>query len=342
MTPSADEIRANIPGALPGMLDALGASYRRRGGELRTRLCPTCGERSTDCVCIEAATGRWIDHAHGCRGDVFALVAGLAGLDVARDYPKVVKLTAELAGLTSEQDPERERRITERRRAEDDRRRREQAEQARLVAEMADRWTALDRRSNVGERYLAGRGLDPKELRDRGDVVRFSPGGDPAVALRDLASGAIVGIQYRKLSGDGGKLRCERGSQLAGSALSGRASELDPDGVDVAVIVEGLADVLAAHLAFPGCAIFGAAGWQQLERIAGAIAPRVMECRGWLLISVDDDEQGVTGAAAATNAAREAGLTLDRDLHLLELGEHHDLADAYRAGWRFTWPEMPS
>ena len=178
--------------------------------------------------------------------------------------------------------------------------------------------------------------------------MRFAPSGDPAVALRDLATGVVAGIQYRTLAGEP-KLRAERGSQLAGSALFGRVADLDPEGADVAIIVEGLADTLAAVLAFPGCAVLGAPGWAQLEAVAGAVAPRVAAVRGWLLVTVDDDEKGIEGASAAVVAAARAGLGIARpeagagsagSVRLVELGAHHDLADAYAAGWRWAWPEM--
>jgi hypothetical protein len=116
-------------------------------------------------------------------------------------------------------------------------------------------------------------------------------------------------------------------------------TEIDPEGVDVAVLVEGVTDSLAALLAFPGCAVVGANGWRMMPRVAAAIAPRLVAERGWLLVAVDDDEQGVAGAGDAMRAAVAAGLELEVSVRAIELGAHHDLADAWRAGWRWTWPD---
>jgi hypothetical protein len=116
-------------------------------------------------------------------------------------------------------------------------------------------------------------------------------------------------------------------------------TEIDPEGVDVAVLVEGVTDSLAALLAFPGCAVVGANGWRMMPRVAAAIAPRLVAERGWLLVAVDDDEQGVAGAGDAMRAPVAAGLELEVSVRAIELGAHHDLADAWRAGWRWTWPD---
>jgi hypothetical protein len=116
----------------------------------------------------------------------------------------------------------------------------------------------------------------------------------------------------------------------------------------VAILVEGLADTLAAVLAYPGCAVYGAPGWSQLAAVAAAVAPRVREVRGWLLVvpQLDADDQGARGAAQAIHAAVRAGLAFAPDagldgagtVRLVDLGEHRDLADAWRAGWRPQWP----
>lgn len=344
----AEDVRASLPPGFAALaLDHFGKRYRPRGRELKTHDCPACGHRSRpDAVSINTADGRWQCKARGCKGDVFALVAGYAGLDIKRDFPAAINLTASIAGLSDDPDPERDRRIAEARQRAEEISKRERAERAELLATMPARWSALDRRSLRGERYLAGRRIEPSALRTRGDVVRFSPNGDPAVALRDLETGAIVGIQYRCLDG-ATKLRAERGSQLAGSALLGAPCDIDAEGVDVAIIVEGLADTLAACLAFPTCAVFGAPGAGQMARIAAAVAPRIAAVRGWLLIAVDDDSAGIGNASDAIVAAVGAGLHLaeadsrldtDGAVDVVDIGAHHDLAEAFAAGWRYQFP----
>ena len=331
------------------VLDRFGIEGRATGRELRTGVCPTCGPRSRrDAVAINLGTGMWDCKVTGCSGDVFALVAGLAGLDARRDFPKVLELAADIAGVSIATDPEAAQRIADRRRVEAARMQADQEARAAARATMPAKWAALATRHADGEAYLAGRGIDAAALRRHGDVVRYSLTGEPAVALRDLATGAITGVQYRCLAGDR-KLRCEPGSQLAGAALHGRVGEIalgGEGGVDVAVLVEGLADTLVAVLTWPGCAIFGAPAGE-LERVATAVAPRIAACRGWLLVSVDNDRTGVDKATDAVVAAVHHGLVLAPlgaglngrgEVRLVRLGEHHDLADAHRAGWRWSWP----
>ncbi len=332
----AETVRHALTPAM--VLDHHGIRYKRAGDELRTQHCPSCGQRTRPSVAINAATGAWSCHAHGCHGGLFAAVAGFAGLDIAKEYPRVIEHAAAIAGITAELDPEMERRIAERRRIDEERRRKDEAEREAAIAAMPGRWNALDRRSIAGEQYLAGRKLDPAELRGRGDLLRYSTSGELALPMRDIETSAIVGIQYR---GSGAKrFRTEPHSDASSSALVGRLTDLDPEGVDVAILVEGLADTIAASLAFPGCAVFGAPGCEHLERIARAIAPRIIACRGWLLIVPDNDIGGATHAGAAILAAEGAGLALDRDLFVIDLGEHHDLADAWAAGWRWSWPSI--
>ncbi|MCX5744061.1 MAG: hypothetical protein NT062_16350, partial [Proteobacteria bacterium] len=136
-------------------------TYRESGRELRTKVCATCGVRSTECVSISIATGAWHCHAHGCSGGVLDLLAGYAGIT---KFPDVVELGAKIAGIMPTADPDRERRIVERHRVEAEHAARVAADRLAAAARMPAEWEALDRRSIVGERYLAGRGIDPAEL----------------------------------------------------------------------------------------------------------------------------------------------------------------------------------
>jgi len=177
------------------ILDAYGIRYRRQGRELRTKTCPACGQRNRDAVAIHVDTGQWCCHRCTESGDVFAMLAGYAGLDIKRQFVEVKAIAMSIAGVSATMDPEFERKLTERITAEADRKRREEAERDRLRAAMPATWESLDRRSLVGERYLASRDIDSRALRD---VVRYTHAGDPALPLCDLASGDIVGIQHRR------------------------------------------------------------------------------------------------------------------------------------------------
>jgi hypothetical protein len=214
----------------------------------------------------------------------------------------------------------------------------EDASGAPLAIDHIATWQGLERRSLVGERYLQGRGLDPHELRELG-AVRYHPHyGSPSVALRDLSTGEICGIQSRRVDGGEPKNLTAKGSRCSGSAFIGRLTELDRRGPDVAVVVEGMTDALTAMLAFPGCVVFGAHSSAQLANVTAAVAPIIRGVSGWLLLVPHFDDDGISAGRAARRGAEAAGLVLDRDLHLVDLGAHNDLSDAWRAGWRWTWP----
>ena len=343
---------ALVPAAV---LDHFEIDYREARDELYTRSCPACGERSRDSMGVHATSGLWKCLRCNAHGDLLALVAAYAQLDITKQFPRVLEIAAAIAGLGSEITDEDRARIKERRQQAVARVEQQQQASARVRARMPGLWESLERRDIRGETYLHDRGLDPKELRT---CVRYTREGDPALPLRDLATGNIVGIQYRNrrsnLDPKKPKLRCITGSQLAGAALHGRLTDLDPEGVSVAAVVEGLADTLAATLAFAGCAIFGAPGASQLPAIVAAVAERVATCRGCLLLVVDGDDVGVKAGIQAVLEAEKAGLRLTptstsliaaaNTIQLVRLGKslddkhHHDLADAWsRSRWRWTW-----
>lgn len=334
-----DDLRALLTPEL--VISACGLDARQRGRAWRLRTCPFCGDKPSRQGCAlyrRKRDGQWraTHHGHaGCAGDLLDVLAAREGIDRRRDLPKLVEVAAKIVGIAP-RDPDLERRIAERVATDRARREQEERERAAALAAMPATWEALSRRSLVGERYLQSRNLDPAELRAQGDIVRYTESGEVAVPLRSLETGATVGIQYRAPHGK--DFRSEPYSAPEESALIGRLAELDRDGVDVAVVVEGLADTLAARLAFGGCAAFGAAGAAHLEHVVACVARRVAEIGGWMLLTVDNDPIGIDAAADAINAARDAGLVLGKDLQLVDLGEYHDLADAYASGWRWQWP----
>jgi phage/plasmid primase-like uncharacterized protein len=349
----ADAVRALLTPA--AILDYY--EIERRGGfQLSVRLCPQCGQLKRGSVSIHAENGLWRCHSCGARGGIFDLVAGYAGLDRKTDFGRVVRQAAVIAGVPHGMpDEERDRLLAEHRTKRAELSAREEARRARIRARMPMIWNGLDRRSVKGEGYLRDRGIDPEPLRAR-DVVRFLTNGDPAMALHDLATGEIVGIQYRHLSG-ARKLTCQTGSQASGACLLGKVAEIGR----LTVLVEGLADTLVARLAWPDAAIFGAPGAEHLETIAIAIAPHVVRARGVLLVVPDDDPDkadgsvgvGIKNAARAVVAAMSAGLELvdrvrqddEAKMQIVDLGKnladqrHHDLADAWKMSrWRWKWP----
>lgn len=318
---------------------------RSGSSQLATSSCPQCGQLKRASVSIHPETGLWKCYHCGTGGGVLALAAGYAGIDIHTDFYRALGLAAAIAGIPRGVDDEDYAQLL----AESKKRReefaaREKEARARSVARMPWTWSLLDQRSFKGESYLRGRNIDPDALRAL-DLVRYRAGGDPGVALRDLSTGKIVGIQYRCLSGDV-KLICSPGSQVTGSALVGCLGDLDKR--RVAVLVEGLADSLVARLLWPDAAIFGAPGAGQLEGIAKAVAPEVVKQGGILILVPDNDEVGTKAGARAVIAAQDAGLELAesaapgdaRKILIADLGDHHDLAAAWTCGY-WQWAPPP-
>lgn len=84
------------------VLDHFAVEYRRSGAELRFSICPGCGPRSrADTVSASRETGRWKCHAHDCAGDLLAMVAGFAGVDIRRDFERVLAVAADIAGFVA-------------------------------------------------------------------------------------------------------------------------------------------------------------------------------------------------------------------------------------------------
>lgn len=353
-----DAVRAALTGAM--VLDAYGANARGTR-TLRLRECPRCKRRQRRIACtVDRDTGRWIHHSGAggeaaCSGDALDLVAAFMGLDAQRaaDFRSVLEHAAQIAGVGPDIDHAELARIRAAHLARTQARERRAAEQRACgEALIPALWEALDRRHLRGERYLADRGLDPTALRQRGDVVRFYPDGSPAVRLHSFATGAPINIVRRlivvvdglknlslSLGDELGMDDVDGGFTTAGT-LVGRVADIDPDGNDVAVVPEGVTDSLAAILAFPTCAVVGANGCRRMADVARAIAPLLVATQGWLLVAVDNDEQGIRGAGDAMRAAVAAGLVLDRSVRAIDLSAHHDLADAWRAGWRWTWLDL--
>ena len=345
---NADSLRALLTPAM--VLDYY--KIKRRGStQWSVQICPKCGQLKRGSVSIHAETGLWKCHHCNARGGIFDLVAGYADLDPKQDFQRTLGIAATIAGVPHGIPNEDYTKLLEAHRA----RRAEQsaaeaARHDRIRARMPLIWNALDRRHVTGEGYLRERGIDPAPLLKH-DAVRYSKLGDPAVRLHDLATGNLTGIQYRMLRGDS-KLLAHPGSQTTGASLIGRLVKLEE--VRIAVIVEGLADTLVAHLIWPEAIVFGAAGAAQLEAIAAAVGAVVAQRSGVLLIVPDNDDVGIKNTARAVMAATAAGLELvDRvqksdqaKIQLVDLGKnladqrHHDLADAYKCSrWRWRWAE---
>lgn len=290
---------------------------RERGDEFRTRICPACGPRTrADAVAINLATGRWSDHAHGCAGDLLALVAGLNNLDVKRDFEQVLAIAADIAGVGPESDPAAVERHRQRMRDDEHRRK---LERERRTADGKRRAAAIWQECAracpwAGEKYLREqRGLDVEQLVRR-DLVRFGQGhGDPYVALYS-SLGQVVNVVARRI--DVGRIcpachvltrgadrcwRCsgsldgaEPGPKTPGAkdaptagTLVGHLQQLRPGGT--AVVVEGVIDSLTAALAWPDAVILGAHGVGNYPLVAGYAARHVRDRAAHLFLVAHND-----------------------------------------------------
>lgn len=326
----ASDVRAAL--AIADVFRWGGVDLVGRGRERRAGTCPACGGRSrVDTVAVNCERGLWHCHRCGTGGDMLAAVAGFAALDIVRDFPRVVAIGAALAGLEPSRgaaDQAARREAWERRgRAE---RERLAAGRADAIRRAASLWSALARDHARGRAYLDSRGLDAAELVERG-VVRFWRDGSPALALygteRDIRN-----VFRRRIENDGGPkvlgLRgCPRVGTLLGSVdeIAGRCS---------VVICEGVTDALAARCAWGASVVLGAQCADTFGAVARHAAPQVKRAGGRLLLCVDDDAAGERAGCEAVRAAVDAGLDLGHDLEIVDLADHHDLANAWAAGWR--------
>jgi hypothetical protein len=327
-----DEVRAELRATT--VLERFGVKGRRSGAEFRTRLCPTCGPRTrADAVSINLRTGRWKDHAHGCAGDVLALLAGLAGIDQRTRFPELLALAAELAGIDTGH--ARDERVARQRGAR--RREAQQREHERDVADAAARradaiqratsyWSTLSVISPVGEAYLRRR-----EVFEALDLVRFDRG-SIAVPLH-TADGQIVNVVRRRIDGGEPKVFGLKGCPTAGTFVDAIADITH--GRDV-VLVEGVFDALTARLAWPEHVVLGAHGAGRIPTIAAAAVKRCRVARVSLLLVPHADEAGTQNMIAAGRLALAAGLTYGRSLHVID-PEALDLNDAWCRGWRPPW-----
>lgn len=195
-------------------------------------------------------------------------------------------------------------------------------------------WNLLSTRSVAGEPYLEARGLWPEVLIVAG-VVRFTGAGDVCVALHDLNLGPAIVNVVRRILPRGGprnlKVLGLRDCPTSGS-LVGHLGQIRR-GDDV-VLCEGVVDSLAALCAWPGAVIVGAHGAGRMAELAAAVAPRVYQQDARLRIVNDADLTGIHAAAAAAREAIARGLRPGVDLLDTDLEGAHDLAAAWKAGWR--------
>ncbi len=188
------EIVAAVAGRVPTLLAYFGIDARTFGRECKTAHCPECRPRSRhDAVAINAETGAFYCHAHGCRGSVFDLVGLYAALGRDR-FADALRLTAEILGVgPASTDPtEREHQrvaAQEQLRTQQAKQSAEQLEAQTLARTVAPAvWQTLQWRNAECETYLQRRGL--------GELVAVACGESATltdrVNLHNRATGPIV------------------------------------------------------------------------------------------------------------------------------------------------------
>jgi phage/plasmid primase-like uncharacterized protein len=317
------------------VLRHFGLEMRPAGDELRGRLCPSCGKRARESVALNVNSGRWSCFAHGCCGDLFSFVAGLAGLDVRRDFGRVLEVAAEIAGVEPTTDPEEairfRRRQIEREAAE---RIEQAARRARREADARTRasveWTGLTRhlQSAPGRQYVRSRGLDPQELL-KCSVIRFYPSGDVATPLWGFDDGELVNVVRRRICDEDPKVLGLKDCPTAGT-MGARVRDISDKAITI--IVEGVADSWTAMTAWPDATVLGAHGAGNLPKVAEAARTRLARATGRIVIVPHRDHAGAQATAAVRSRLVDGGVATAR-IAVLELA-YKDLNDAWLAGWR--------
>lgn len=338
-----DEIRDELRRRIEDVFTSNGAELRRFHRQWRTGTCPACGQRSRgDAVNVDLERGVW--HCKylpcGAGGDAIDALARFQGLDTRRDWPQVIELAADFAGVQLHDEPVDARTATERALEREQRRREREAERTRRAAVAAAAeaqaierargiWPRLARHDDRGERYLAGRGLAPALLIAAG-AVRFMRDGSPAVALHNSA-GELVNIVKRAIDGSEPKTPGLFGCPTPGT-LVGKVPDIMAGAF--VVVVEGVVDSMTAAEAWPRAVVLGAHSAGNYGDVARMAAERLHAVGGGrMALAIDRDRAGLIAGTAAADAIRGSGLDPAR-VDVLRLGSSHDLSDAYAAGWR--------
>lgn len=303
------------------VMDAYGHPHRRAGKEWRSDDCPRCGQGTKRRGKLSLSAHKFLCHSCGEHGDVFTLVALFDDLDVRSDFPTVVKVAAELAGITpdtSEEARARRRAVFERRRTAEESRQAELRRRAEAGAPAV--WATLAPTSEKGMAYLRSRGLEAAA----GDV-RFSR--DRAcIALRAF-DGIITNVVGRLLRDGEPKV-----SGLADCSTFGTFGDVTKlkDTRGEIVLCEGLADWLTARVRWPDRLVLGAHGAGRLPDIAQLLAPRAARAKRQIVLVAHRDQTGLRHSDRAKSRALEAGLPVDL-VRVFDVAPHNDLNDFHRA-----------
>jgi hypothetical protein len=319
----------------------LGIKGPWRGRWMRSRRCGRT-DHGTDAFGL-ARDGMW--HCHACDegGDLLKLVAVGEGIDIRADFPKVLELAAQIAGVVDEDDFGGGKVAPKARPAPppveplDTRialaKRRGLWAWGRLV----DRMEIPEGRRSSADLYLGEvRGLPVELVRGREHIkdtpIRCAPSewskGGPdleklvrmfsvpglAVPVRSPVDGAIVDIRIRRLEpqGDQPKIIGMLGGVTSAPACDGKGRELVgcygfPHELsrDTVIVVEGLVDYLTALALWPDADVVGAVEAGTLSLVAGVAAAALARHgdTGRIVIVEHDDGKTKDGREGAAERA---------------------------------------
>lgn len=301
-----------------------------RGRWLRSRRC-ALDDHDSDAFGI-SRDGHWHCHAHDQGGDLLKLLAVGEKLDMRADFPRILEIAAEIAGV------------------EDDEgfggtgQRPAPVARAPLppVKPLADRasaakkraawvWNRLEQAERATNMYLSNtRKLDPVGIRKLEDLretpMRCRPdewAGKPdlkslaylfaipgaALPVRCVTTGALVDIRIRRFEprDDQPKIIGMLGGVTSGPAEGGRARQLvgcygrphciDPGPSKTVVVCEGWGDYLTALCLWPDAQVLASVDAGSLGLVAAHAARGLADYPGGKLLIVEQND----GAGAAAD-----------------------------------------
>lgn len=321
-----DDIKATLsdPHHVCSQLGILEGSKRQAKG--LSVCCPAHAEKTASCsVTLEAGTIRVKCFACDLSGDVFNLIAAVHRLDLARDFPRVLEIAAELAGIDISKPPTNGR---------PELRAVPKAPAESPITDLSPEWNALPPVDEDTWEYLRGRGLGDavEECRTPSPVgednlSRFSSRGYKlAMPLRDGA-GRVVAIQVRRIApSPTGSEKDDRFLVVgqSGSGVFGSVSSLSS--ARIVILCEGMTDTLAARIAFAGAPAVAVIGIAGVKATAGLLTLPVKGKR--VVIATDADAKGDEAATiiGAELARRGATVTRARPEGV------KDVAEMFRSG----------
>lgn len=322
--------------------DHYGADLRKAGHTWMTCCILPDHSDSTPSFAVYPDTNHF--YCYGCQvgGDPLKLIALCQGLDIKRDFRRVLEIGADLGGVAGEVDEKARieaRRLQAKKRA--DQEKRQQAEDLARMDKAFNEWLALKPVAvgDVAYQYLKHRrGIDLSALPRWPEAMRFKPdfawkrGPDdpwqkmPAIVTALTRGNRISAVHVTALEPDGSdvarwvaqKGRLVKGSVNGASMRLHRGETLlrpsecfERHGmVDTLALTEGLEDALSVALLMPEWRVWSAYSLDNIGRV------RAPECAAEVVICADNDEDQAALAALKRVKQRQLKISGGRTVRL--------------------------